>query len=399
MQLLSEESFSVIEPLLSDDYKRIRSRLALLLGAADCEIFANIDMLPNRGKWLTDAPSHLRPYADASPVEKEHIAAYIEDAKARLEPKIAAHIPAAASLFRVPDEKSIFWYTDAQGNTKVVLAQWGFKRTVDPGDVDVIEFLIAQPRPLSTVSVTIEVVYTYGAPLAGKQFMLNIFNNTHTFVTDASGRYYVGEVKAGLKFEVLDAEGKFLAIFEAESGKDIYKVEINKMVSFKIKVIDRNNEPVADYMLTANGQQLTTNADGEIPEMHVIYRQGYTLEVKSEKGPDATFELSPDEPNEFIYHVDLPEVKKPEPPRPEPRKVKVRILDIDGTPLDGVEVFIDQPGGTTISAVSDADGVATFPRDTFVDKKKSNVRFVLTAEYRKAREERKQEMQKRNNGK
>ena len=106
MQLLSEESFSIIEPLLTDDYKRVRSRLALLLNQADCEIFSAVDVLPNRGKWLSDSPVALSRYQAASPVEKEMIAAYIENAKARLLPAIAGHITGA--LARIKDH-SMGW--------------------------------------------------------------------------------------------------------------------------------------------------------------------------------------------------------------------------------------------------------------------------------------------------
>ncbi|MBD5251312.1 MAG: carboxypeptidase regulatory-like domain-containing protein [Barnesiella sp.] len=385
MQLLSEESFSIIEPLLTDDYKRVRSRLSLLLNQADCEIFSAVDVLPNRGKWLSDSPVALSRYQAASPVEKEMIAAYIENAKARLLPAIAGHITGAPYLFRVPDENNIFWYRSDNGEVRVVLAQWGFKRTTDPGDVDVIEFLLAQPRPLSTADVTVEVAYDYGAPLADTPMQLVIFNNVTKFLTDQAGRYHVGKVKTGINFEVRDNEGGLLGAFTAETGRELYRIELVKTVDCTIAVVDRNSQPVAGYELNVNGHQFTTDDTGKVSVTGLSYKSADRVKVTSDKGDDAEYMLSPDSPNEFVYTANLPEEIKPE---PEPRKVRVRILDEDGLPLDGVEVFVDQPGGVTLSAISDADGVALFPRDTFVDRKKSNVRFVLTAEYQKARAER-----------
>ncbi len=388
MQLLSEESFSMIEPLLSDDYKRIRSRIALVLGPDDSELFATVDVLPNRGKWLSAKP--VKAYSEASPLERELIAAAIEDAKAATLPRLAQHIPGAENLYRVPAEECIYWYRDADGKVGVVLTQWGFRRANDPGKVDVIELLMAAPRPLSMVDVTLEAIYNYGAPVTGREFDLSIFNNTRVIVTDAEGRYSIGKVKNGVEFSATDRVSGIDYHFTVTSGREIYRIEIGKDVDWRVRVIDRNLQPLGPgYRVEINGERFGTNDDGIVEMGHQPYSPDMTLRVSSADGDPAEFKISPDGDNDFVYQVNLPLETPPPPPEPEPRKVYIRILDVDGSPLDGVEVHVDQPGGVTVTAVSNADGVAEFPRDTFVDKKKSNVRFVLTAEYQRSRQEKK----------
>lgn len=399
MYILSEESFSRIEPLISDDYKRTRSRLALMLQPDDCEIFSIVDLLPNKGKWSADVSSPLHRYADASAIEREQIAAYLEDKRRAVVAQLSEKLPYAKDLFKVPDENSIFWYKDGQGNVRVVLSQWGFRRTNQPADVDVIEFLIVQPRPLSIQQVTFKATYSDGNPVAKVEFGLLIFNNPTSFVSDDNGEHFMGQVPVGQRFEVTDPEGQRYG-FDVTAGRELYDVTIDRFTTYSIQVVGQSGEPVNNYDLTVNGQVYRTDDEGRIYDQRVKLTGNDRLLVNGQYGTEQEFPLQADpKMNDFVYRVTIPKkVEKkdeeeilPPPPPPAKKDVRVRILDLDGTPLDNVEVFIDQPGGSTISAISDADGYATFPRDTFIDKKKSKIRFTLTKEYRQRREAMKQQ--------
>lgn len=390
MIILSEESFSHIEPLISDDYKRTRSRLALLLRPEECEMFAGVDLLPNRGKWMTDA--QVRPYADASQIEREQIAAFLEEKRQSITAALADRLPFAADLFKIPDENQIFWYKDPTGNVRVVLSQWGFRRINQKGDADVIEFLISQPRTMTIEEVTFRAIYSDRQPVADKQFGLNIFNNDTSFNTDANGEHFIGKVPVGQQFEVTPEDGNATK-FEVTAGRQTYELTVDRFTGYTVTVVGQNNTPVPNYEITIDGRQYTTDADGRVAESGVKLTGNDSITVDAEHGQQVAYPLNSDqENNNFVYRVTLPEKKQEEEkvvppglPEPEAKPVRIRILDLDGSPLDNVTVFLDQPGGKTISAVTDGEGYATFPRDTFVDKKKSKIRFSLSREYQEKR--------------
>ncbi len=395
MIILSEESFSRIEPLISDDYKRTRSRLALLLQPDECEIFAGVDLLPNRGKWMTDA--QVRPYADASQVEREQIAAFLEEKRTSITSRLADKLPYAADLFKIPDENQIFWYKDATGSVRVVLSQWGFRRINQKGDTDVIEFLISQPRTMSIEEVTFRAIYSDRQPMASTPFGLNIFNNSTSFTTDANGEHFIGKVPVGQHFEVAPEEGATTR-FDVTAGRQIYELIVDRFTDYAVTVVGQHNTPVPNYPITIDGHPFTTDESGRVTVKGVKLTGNDSITVDAEHGQQTAYPLVGEaSENNFVYRVTLPEkepkeekkepdIVPPTPPTPEPAKpVRVRILDIDGSPLDNVTVYLDQPGGKTISAVTDSEGYATFPRDTFVHKKKSKLRFSLSREYQEKR--------------
>lgn len=408
MNILSQESFSRIEPLIADDYKKTYSRLKLMLGADDVDIFARVDVLPNQGKWWTDVMAQVKPFSAASALEKEQIAAYLEDGKRRISAQLAEKLPYVDTLFRIPDENQIFWYVDQAGRIRVVLSQWGFRRINQPGDVDVIEFLIAQPRTMTVVDSTIRIMWSDGNPVADTNFGLTIFNNSTNFTTDANGEHFLGKVPAGQHFEVTAQDGKRWP-FDSQEGRETYDITIDRLTSWSITVLDQDGNTIAGFPLKINGDGMATDENGKIAAHNVRLTGGDTLTVTDSEGAEQRYALSPAaEDNNFTFRIEI-EKEKPEepviptPPAPAPaapkKPVRVRILDIDGSPLDNVEVFIDQPGGTTLSAMTDADGYAEFAPDTFVDKKKSKIRFRLTKEYQQRREEMKRQNKARGNGK
>ncbi|MCM1520075.1 MAG: hypothetical protein NC098_04760 [Lachnoclostridium sp.] len=408
MRLLSEESFSRIEPLIADDYKRTRSRLALLLSPQDCEVFAQVDLLPNRGKWVADVPGQLMPYSEASAAEREQIAAYLEDKKRAIAAAIGDKVPYVNDLFRIPDENQIFWFKDSTGNVRVVLSQWGFRRINAPGDVDVIEFLISQPRTMSICEVVAKGVYSDGQPYACQPITLSIFGNTSEVKTATDGTYFIGKVPMNKEFSIT-ADGQIYD-FVTSADRESYDFIVNRYTGWSVRVVGQKGESVANYPVKINGRDCMTDADGIIAADNVMMTGDDRLQVEAEYGEPMEYTLSPvRENNDFEYRVTLPvkeEVKPPLPPvPPEPpvkKPVRVHLLDLDGSPLDFVDVFIDQPNGTTVTATTDADGWATFPRDTFVDKKKSKLRFKLTKEYqerrRQMKEQQKQQQTSQNHG-
>ena len=96
-----------------------------------------------------------------------------------------------------------------------------------------------------------------------------------------------------------------------------------------------------------------------------------TFNISDAMGNAMTYQIAPNT-YEFYFYVNIP-VEEP--------MVRIRVMDIDNTPLDNLEVYVDTPMGT-FSAMSDDYGYALFPASAFVDKKKAKVRFTVTKEYR-----------------
>lgn len=455
MKILSSASFSKISPLINNEnYSSVYTRLKLKLTPDEIGMFAIPDFpIANSGSWQADVNALLKTYRDASSVEKEEIATYIEEKKMSIMPKMKG-MPYANVLFRVPDEGQIFWYRDNVGEMKVILAQWGFAPVANGRDVDLIEVILNLPRPLTQMAVKLYAMYSDGEPARNCSFEMTIFNHNMAFKTNEEGFYSVGKMYVGKKFSVKDDKGDqfdfvvtpgqsdYYATFDietdctirvinqfdepvsnyalnvdgnsystddtgvvevkglvltkdkkirvmgtggvsqeyalerdAEQNKFEYRIKVEVMSAYTIKVIDQHNHVKPEYSLVIDGRTETTDATGMIRVDNIVWTEGLGISVSSAEGVVTNYDIAKDpQDNNFVYHITIvPPVE---------RKVRIKVLDYDGSILPGIEVFVDTKKHGTISAFTNEEGYATFKADEFEDKEKAKVHFLVSKEYR-----------------
>ncbi len=244
-------------------------------------------------------------------------------------------------------------------------------KTIIPEGIEII-------IPLKTAMAT-SVVKTQdqdGNIVSGYHLIFETDMGQSELITDENGYATLPEMEIGKIFYLTDDNGEKRS-FEVsrENSEHIFLVYIAppEPISSILKVIDQNGNPVPGYeMMFASAQgQYNVRSD----EMGIVALPAMNVEdtfnISDAMGNAMTYQIAPNT-YEFYFYVNIP-VEEP--------MVRIRVMDIDNTPLDNLEVYVDTPMGT-FSAMSDDYGYALFPASAFVDKKKAKVRFTVTKEYR-----------------
>ena len=245
-----------------------------------------------------------------------------------------------------------------------------------------------EPIP-DLITPVVKVVDQNGNTVSDYHLAVNIAGEQTDMATDENGCITLHEMNVGEQFYVVDNDGGSQVFQVTEENEEhIYSVYIEEQVESQeippipeliastLRVVDQNGNPVPGYdLMFANVQgemPVITDETGSVllPPMN----ENDTFNVADQMGNAMTYQIA-EGVNEFYFYVTIPE-----PPQEEPM-VRIRVLDIDGTPLDNLPVYVDTPLGT-FSSMSDDDGYALFPASAFVDKKKAKVRFEITEEYR-----------------
>ncbi|MFK8295143.1 hypothetical protein ACI760_02990 [Capnocytophaga canimorsus] len=304
MRVLSSESFrNIVYLIQQQNYANIHARLILKLPAEESSLFAKINIKNNEADWYIDSQEDYKPYEWATPEEKELIAAYLEKKKAKISEKLSSEMPFVAELFSVPSDEQIFFKSEINDQVKVVLAQWGFQKANTLGNVDVIDFLIAQPRKLTQTEVTLHINYSDGSLATQETFDYTFFNTTKEIRTDEQGNFYVGSLLNGRKFSVSNGNETF--DFEVQRGINVYKATFELKTAYLITVVNQEETLQPDCEIRINGIPHSTNEKGEINKSDVLLtQQNQILEVTSETGEVVQFELQRDaKKNVFQYMI------------------------------------------------------------------------------------------------
>lgn len=403
MKILSSESFSYIVYLIQgQNYANIYAHLCLQLDKQESDLFAKIVLLDNSAQWLVDEHDY-EPYNVATPREKEEIAFCIDNIKESVLQKLA-NKSYTNELFRIPSVDQIFWYRDVEGKMRVVLTQWGFSRVNTGRDVDIIDFILSQPRILTQQEVTIHVDYSNGEPANEMPFDLTIFGNTKSVTMDGDGDYGLGKVFGGTSFAIVDNKTGKRFEFVVENGKKTYNAVFDLYTDYSVTVLDQKNEPKSQFDISIDAQPFKTNEDGKVAVENI---QISSITIAVEGLPASVYKLSRNKDlNEFIYIVpdtaqpeplpgndDTPEPAIPEPDETETedkeiksdieKQVTIHLLDYDGKPLPNLEVFIDTRNGK-LTGITDTEGYVSFPASYFPNKKKAKLYFLVSKEYRQS---------------
>lgn len=306
MSSISKESFKKIDPLIISgrNYVQLYGQLKLKLDADESELFSKIEINGNGGEWFAEGTGY-RAYKDASPVEKELIACCIEEKKDAIIDKMKGEMPFIEKLLRVPSEGQIFWRKDENDEVHVALAQWGFKQVSQPEDVDIINYILEQPRPLTQQQVILHADYSNGQPAANLQLTLTIFNHSKPIRTNDEGNYPIGNMYAGKKFSVNDSHDKKYD-YTVASGKDLYTAIFDLYTNYTVKVVNQDSEPKVGYPITVDGETVVTDEKGKYEKKDVILHSQHKIIVSAGE-TQCAFALAADpKKNQFEIVVEDP---------------------------------------------------------------------------------------------
>lgn len=405
MKEISSQSFMKIHDVIhGQNYVNIKARLNQLLPLQYANMFAAVVMTGNMGSWYGEDNVKYYRYSDATSIEKEEIAAILEEGKSYVCSELHTVMPYVNQLFTIPSKEEIFWYKDDSGNINVMLTQWGFEPRYTGQKVDIIDMLISEPRTLSQQEVTIHVDYSDGAPASGSEFMLYLFNNMKAIKTDEKGDFYLGRLFPGKEFSVSTLDGEEKQAFTVAQGAE-YKCVFSLRTKYVIKVENEEGTPVANEKLIVEGLEAVTDKDGKYEEEVRLY-EGSVIEVKC-RNQELEFNLSRN-PEENVFIIKIKEekpveqiIEEPsvsEPVEPKPQYIFIELLDYDKTPLPNMSFVISAQGQEPITGVTDANGISRLPRSLFDKTKKYEISYTMTSSYRENLNKQK-ENQKQSHGK
>lgn len=404
MKILSSESFSHIVYLIQgQNYANIYAHLCLQLDKRESDLFAKIVLLDNSAQWLAEEHDYQQ-YTVATAQEKEEIAFYIDNIKESVLQKLA-NKSYTNELFRVPSEDHIFWYRDVDGKIRVVLTQWGFSRVNAGRDVDIIDFILNQPRILTQQDVIVHVDYSNGEPANEMPLDLTVFGNTKPVTTDGDGNYSLGKMFGGTSFVIADNKTNKRVEFVVENSNNVYNAIFDLYTDYSVTVLNQKDEPKRLFDIFINEESFKTNDEGKVVVENIpLLSKDTSIVVVAESVSPSVYKLNRDKVlNDFIYRVpDKPQPtpspsdddtsgtivsdskKKDEDMKPDSEKqVKIHLLDYDGKPLPNLEVSVDTRNGK-LTGVTDAEGYVSFPANYFPNKKRVKLHFLVSEEYRQS---------------
>lgn len=245
--------------------------------------------------------------------------------------KLGDNTPYVKQLFKVPSEDQIFWYRNDKDQIRVVLSQWGFQEVNGGSQVDVIDIILAMPRPLTQVDVVLHVTYSDDAPAGEKEFALTVFNHTQTIKTDAMGCYSIGKMFADKTFSIADESGTSFS-FVVETDKKDYYACFDLKTGYTITVVNQHNERVPNYSLKVDGGNRVTDPEGQVRGSDIKLTRGKMLRVMGPNDPPQDFPLVRDvESNEFVYKIMVAENTA----------YSIQVMDQNDVIQSGYELTID----------------------------------------------------------
>lgn len=312
--------------------------------------FATMRIANNRyvWQWKYDAI----PLGKASPEVKDAAFVALDNIRQRIKGKIKDRMPIVdaeqctrieENILTCPNEDYIFCYQDANGQTDVIIAGWGF---VSRKNIDINPWEKVIPRPAEDQEILIGFLQD-GNPLPARQFTLTNKGAINTFVTDGNGYYrFVKPFVIGTQLTVTDLKTNKSFDFTVTKGEEEHLFDVTIKTQITVRVHKGGIPAVGEQVKIACGDQsfsLVTNEQGEcaqtvtfVDDKEVTATWGEKQEKQplSKSGNNITFEIPQDEP------VELPPAAD-EPPSLVPLSAYVKVIDQYSNPVPQYPIIIE----------------------------------------------------------
>ena len=328
---LIKEIYSVNE----DDMSSLYVKLDKMFGEENP--FAKVNIGQGYYSW-SDNRRQWKQMASASEIRKEDITEALAKVHERVASKIGAQ--SAKVLFTIPDESYIY-YNDDDGDIRILLTGWGFKKPVNRhGGKDIINLKMKNP-------VNISFMFD-GVRLPGYEFGIKLRNQIKRLKTDGNGIFHFDDLKPGEHFILIDIKSGMELELNVEEGKSNYEYDVTTYSEIKVAASYDGTALVAENVTidySGKTYDLTTDTEGRV-SVHVPFHAGMNIVTKMR---DLTkTETVNESGNEIVFSFE-----KELPPAIE-ADVNVYVCE-NGESAAGREVTITY-GGQTYTGMTDGSG-------------------------------------------
>lgn len=219
---------------ISQDIPEVYKMLCERLG--DYNPFARFSIGAGHYVWEDDRYDWHR-MIDASEMQQAAVRETLAEVKANVASKVGERT--ADVLFTTPDDSYIYYCNDGNGDVRVLITGWGFKKPVRNtgrgGELD----LIKKENPVS-VSFLID-----GERLPDYAFGLRLAKQVKTLRTDSDGVYHFRDLKVGEHFTVTDIQTGIDYNLDIEEDKHDYEYDLTHYATLRVQAT-ADGAPLAD---------------------------------------------------------------------------------------------------------------------------------------------------------
>lgn len=354
MRILNTESFKRIAPGLRENPANLHAQMEVRLSPDTAAMFARYTLQPSRSsaQWSVSLPEEnlLRPFSEASELEKDQISMAIKHAHAELQ---RVYPTLVDKIMEVPDQEAIFFCAHGP-SVRVVLSQWGFHRIDKKVPTGIIHLCLERATHLTDNPVIVRIVNADGSPAASRSCALLIFNHEVNFTTDEAGCYNCGHLKVGTKFRVELPDGTRSEVMTVEQGRDFYEIRLAMETALTVRVQEDDGTPLSGCRVCFEGQDKWTDSQGEAVFGPLAYEGPRVVSVSADGFTPVEHNLVV-EPEQNVVTFIKEGVVPPPPPPPPGDEVQVQVLDKKGVPQCGMRVNVFCRKGVE-DTVTDSEG-------------------------------------------
>jgi hypothetical protein len=333
-----KSSVKDVHQYIKQDYPELYKTLCSKLG--ECNPFAKFSIGAGNYVWSDNRCKWSR-MIDASELKQSIIHESLNQTKADVATKIGSKT--AEALFTTPDNSYIY-YNDDNGEVKILIAGWGFKkpvRIVSGPDTTTVP----QKNPIS-------ISFSYdGDRLKNYEFGLRLAKQVKRLITDGSGLYVFDNLRVGENYVVTDINSSKDFQLNITEGQSLYDFDVTKYTPLDISAIS-DEQPVngetVEILYHGKRYDTTTDGSGHATIQLPLYEgESVTASMRDKK---ESARISESGGNiEFVFKTEKPV---------EPEK---KFVNIQVSVMKDSEMLPSQPVtisycGVTFEGITDSNG-------------------------------------------
>lgn len=335
-----KSSIKDVHKYIKQDYPELYKTLCSKLG--ENNPFAKFSIGAGNYVWSDNRCKWSR-MIDASELKQSIIHESLNQTKAEVATIIG--FKTADALFTTPDNSYIY-YNDDNGEVKILVAGWGFKKPVR---------VVSGPQ-ISTVSQKnpISISFSYdGERLKNYEFGLRLAKQIKRLNTDSSGLYVFDNLKTGENYVVTDINSNQDFTLNVVEGQSLYDFDVTRYTTLDVSA-ERDDQPIIgeSVEILYNGKRYDTTTDGNgHATIQLPLYDGESVTASMRDKSESTRISETGGSIEFVF--------KTEKPDEDPAK---KFVDIQVSVMKDSEMLPSQPviisyGGVSIEGITDSNGI------------------------------------------
>ena len=245
-----KSSIKDVHKYIKQDYPELYKTLCSKLGESNP--FAKFSIGAGNFVW-SDNRCQWHRMIDASELKQSIIQDSLNQTKAEVATIIGSKT--ADALFTTPDNSYIY-YNDDNGEVKILVAGWGFKKPVR---------VVSGPQ-ISTVSQKnpISISFSYdGDRLKNYEFGLRLAKQVKRLSTDGSGLYVFDNLKVGENYVVTDINSGQDFQLNIIEGQSLYDFDVTRYSTLNVSAVSDDQPIIGESVeILYNGKRYDTTTDG-----------------------------------------------------------------------------------------------------------------------------------------